>query len=366
VTDTHFSHSYAEARRRFITAAQAAGATLQGHVIDVDPSNASDGSEPPTVDVAILGADNDPALLITSGIHGVEGYFGSAVQLALLERLRDTSPRRKVRYVLVHALNPYGFAQTRRVNEDNVDLNRNFMAHAAEYTGAPAGYAKLDGFLNPRSAPPRHELFKAKALWKILRLGMQPLKEAVAGGQYDYPHGLFFGGKGPSASMRIVQSNCDAWLAAAPHILHIDLHTGLGAWGKATLLLNEAADSDRYAWYTQTFDPDRIEPLTRPGGTAYCPSGPLGLWMQRRFHTRDYRFAGAEFGTYDVIRLLSALRAENRAHFYCTPQDGDFLRAKNELRECFCPDSPAWRQQVVSAALRIMDRGIDALSVAAS
>jgi len=31
--------------------------------------------------------------------------------------------------VLVHAINPYGFAWTRRVNEDNVDLNRNFVDH---------------------------------------------------------------------------------------------------------------------------------------------------------------------------------------------------------------------------------------------
>lgn len=362
MSDSHFSQTYAEARRRFVAAAQAVGATLQAHVIDADLSNASKDAEPLTIDVAILGADNDPALLITSGIHGVEGYFGSAVQLALLERLHDATQRKKIRYVLVHALNPYGFAHTRRVNEDNIDLNRNFMSSAADYAGAPEGYARLDAFLNPHSPPSRHEPFKAKTLWKIFRLGMQPLKEAVAGGQYEYPRGLFFGGKGPSAAMRIVQSNCDAWLAAAPQVLHIDLHTGLGPWGKPTLLLNETVDSDRYAWYCQTFDADRIEPLTRPGGTAYSPSGPLGLWMQRYFHARDYRFLGAEFGTYDVIRILGALRAENRAHYFCAPTHADFLRAKKELKECFCPQSPVWRQQVVDAALHIADQSVTALS----
>ncbi len=35
--------------------------------------------------------------------------------------------------LLIHALNPYGFAWTRRVTEDNVDLNRNFVDHDKGY-----------------------------------------------------------------------------------------------------------------------------------------------------------------------------------------------------------------------------------------
>ena len=40
----------------------------------------------------------------------------------------------------MHAINPYGFAWTRRVNEDNVDLNRNFVDH-------DKAYPKNDGYL---------------------------------------------------------------------------------------------------------------------------------------------------------------------------------------------------------------------------
>ena len=36
-----------------------------------------------------------------------------------------------LRQVFVHALNPYGFAWDRRVTEDNVDLNRNFVDRTA-------------------------------------------------------------------------------------------------------------------------------------------------------------------------------------------------------------------------------------------
>jgi hypothetical protein len=355
VSAAYFSPTYAEARRRFIEAASAAGARLHCYAL----GGTSPGAL--SVDVALIGPDHAPALLVSSGIHGVEGFFGSAVQLALLERLAAARKPHILRYVLLHGLNPFGFAHLRRANEDNVDLNRNFMPAGSPYAGAPAGYTDLDGFLNPPSAPPRFEFFRLKALGYIRRYGLQTLKDAVAGGQYEYPCGLFFGGCGPSASTRIVHDHCDTWLAASPHIVHIDLHTGLGAFARPTLLLNEAADSAHSAWYAQTFGADRVEPLAQSGGTAYPVSGMFGLWMQRHFSARDYRFVGAEFGTYDEIRVLAALRAENRAHHHSTPGDAAYVRAKKELKECFCPASRAWRGQVVAAALRIADQGAVAL-----
>ncbi|HTD90388.1 MAG TPA: M14 family metallopeptidase [Burkholderiales bacterium] len=350
-----FSESYAQARHRFREAATALNANLHAYVIETACE------EKLAVDVAVLGAEADPAMVVSSGIHGVEGYFGSAVQLALLERLADTGLQQNIRYVLIHAVNPYGFAQGRRANEDNVDLNRNFLLNGSRYAGAPGGYANLDPFLNPQSPPSRFEPFALQALWKIAHGGLQPLKESVAVGQYEYPRGLFFGGKGPCASTRIVQDNCDAWLAASQQIAHIDLHAGLGAFGTPKLLLNEAADSQHYAWYVRAFGAGNVEPLAQPGGTAYNATGVFGRWMQHHFSAREYRFVGAEFGTYGVIKVLAAMRAENRAHYYCARGDAAYARAKAELQECFCPASAAWRQQVVQAGLQLVDQGVSAL-----
>jgi hypothetical protein len=353
VSDTPFSHTYAEARQRFKQAACAAGAAQYAYAIDTSAAN------PLTIDVAILGGETDPALVISSGVHGIEGFLGSAVQLAVLERLAAL-PR--LRYVLLHGVNPYGFAHLRRVNENNVDVNRNFAMDSSGYAGAPRGYADLNELLNPSSAPARFDPFRLQALWHIARTGLPALKQSVAGGQYEYPRGLFYGGKEPSASARIVQSHCDAWMAASPRILHIDLHTGLGAFAQPTLLLNEAADSPHCAWYAQTFTAHRIEPLAQSRGTAYQASGLFGLWMQRHFHRQAYRFVGAEFGTYQVIRVLAALRAENRAHHHCAADSTAYAHAKRELFECFCPASSTWRRQAVEAALRIVDQGAQALA----
>ena len=52
--------------------------------------------------------------------------------------------------VLVHANNPHGFAHQRRVNEDNIDLNRNFIDFDAKTPESPE-YAELHPALVPEA-----------------------------------------------------------------------------------------------------------------------------------------------------------------------------------------------------------------------
>src|SRR3546814_17702236 len=61
------------------------------------------------------------------GTHGVEGFCVSGAQIGHFRyRLFEAMPA-GTRAVMIHAINPYGFAWLRRVTEDNVDLNRNFQ-----------------------------------------------------------------------------------------------------------------------------------------------------------------------------------------------------------------------------------------------
>ena len=85
-------------------------------------------------------------------------------------------------------------AGLRRFNESNVDLNRDFIPSDVSYEGAPEGFKQLDSFLNP-STPPSWDFYYLRAGWLILRHGMSSLKQTIAGGQYENPKGLFFGGK---------------------------------------------------------------------------------------------------------------------------------------------------------------------------
>src|SRR5262249_45203227 len=169
---------YTTARQRFREAASRPGWELEAHPVGpLGPAG-----EELTVDVALSAANGSAqAVVVSSGIHGAEGFFGSAVQLALLERWSSrpgSAP--PVRWVFLHGLNPFGFAWLRRCDENNVDPNRNFLLDGEAYAGSPAGYAGLDRLLNPRRPPARGEPFLLKILPALARHGMPTLKQAVA------------------------------------------------------------------------------------------------------------------------------------------------------------------------------------------
>src|SRR6185369_3728535 len=180
--DTYFSPDYFTARDRFRKAAAKAGARLEALAIEAK----GPASEDLTIDIAWFGSPAPQRLLLhSSGLHGVEGFAGSAIQLQLLES--PPSIPNDAALLVVHILNPYGMSWLRRVNENNVDLNRNFRVDES-YQGAPAAYARLNAFLNPSTAPAA-DLFFARAGYLVLRHGMTTLKQAVVGGQYDFPKG---------------------------------------------------------------------------------------------------------------------------------------------------------------------------------
>lgn len=352
-----YSPTYRIARDRFLQAASTLDARMEAYRID---GRGPDG-EDLTVDVAILGnSASRRAVVVYSGLHGIEGYFGSAIQLAWLAAVEQHSGELsdQTAIALVHAINPFGFAWKRRSDEENIDLNRNFLRPGEAYAGAPPGYARLHGLLNPSSPPRRFDLFRLRAVWSIARHGMAALKNAIAVGQYEYPSGLFFGGRGPAASTRVVQENIPRWIDGARDTIHIDLHSGLGAFGEYRLLVPSGLAAPERDWYSRWFGAGAIEPVS--DGIAYPARGILGAWVRDHLQDRSCRFLGAEFGTRSILRVLSALRAENRAHHYSKPGEPAYERTKRELMECFCPRSPAWRRRAIEQGLGIVRAAVRA------
>ncbi|MEL6317599.1 MAG: DUF2817 domain-containing protein, partial [Pseudomonadota bacterium] len=194
-----FPEDYREARERFRDAASAAGLDLSTHPI---PSAGPNG-EGLSIDVAarrVPGAER--ALVLTSGVHGVEGPLGSAVQIAMLRDPGLLEASRPLTLALVHAVNPYGFAWSRRWNEDNIDLNRSFFADGAARPEVPELYRRLTPWLNPETPPRRPDLFPLEMLYLVGRHGFTRLKKALPIGQYEHPKALFYGGVAPTASQR--------------------------------------------------------------------------------------------------------------------------------------------------------------------
>ncbi len=99
--------------------------------------------------MARLGPRDASRVLITiSATHGAEGFCGSGAQVGSFEVGLGRELPADTALVAIHAINPYGFAWLRRVTEDNVDLNRNFVDHSAPLPRNP-GYDELADAICP-------------------------------------------------------------------------------------------------------------------------------------------------------------------------------------------------------------------------
>src|SRR5262245_1997029 len=126
--ELHFPKDYRAARAAFIDACTENDLGITSR-LNADAKGRL--GEDLFLDTTTIGSrDASNALLLISGTHGVEGYFGSGIETGLLrEGLASRTPK-NTKIVVLHALNPYGFSWDRRVNEDNADVNRNFVDHA--------------------------------------------------------------------------------------------------------------------------------------------------------------------------------------------------------------------------------------------
>jgi len=355
-TSSHFSTDYATARHRFREAAARLDFELHAYPIGGQGPHGEDL----TLDVAITpGPRPERALVVSSGIHGVEGFFGSAVQLAVLEEWVGRRPQ--VRCVLLHALNPFGFAWRRRCSETNIDLNRNLLLDGEPFLGSPERYGDLDALLNPARSPSLWEPVSLRFLHAIARYGMPALKQAIASGQYDYPRGLFYGGAGPSRTSEVLSAHFDTWLGPSRHVMHLDLHTGLGANALSTLLVDAPITDPHHRRCCAWFGPDAFE-VASAQGVAYRARGSFGRWCAARSRGRDYLYAAAEFGTYTPTKMLAGLRAENQAHHWGRADAPSTERAKQRLVELFCPRSEAWRARVLERGRQLVAQAVAGLA----
>ena len=154
--------------------------------------------------------------------------------------------------------------------------------------------------------------------------------------------------------------NLPRWLAGSRSVVHLDLHTGLGPNGSCKLLIDYPISERQRGWLTDWFGADSFEACDS-SSIAYDARGGFGQWCVSRNLAADYLFACAEFGTYGPVQILAGLRAENQAHHWGVPSAMYTVRAKQRLKELFCPSSEAWRSQVLERSLDLVGRAVRGL-----
>lgn len=355
-----FAPDYAEARALFLGAVGG----LEGpvHLETIEHPLSGPNGEPLATDVASVG---DPAaervLILISGTHGTEGTCGSACQSAWLRSSRPALLPNNVRMVLIHAINPHGFAHIRRVTEDNVDLNRNFLDHGAPYP-ENTDYAALHEFLLPESWSPEARAEADKALDTFAaEHGHFALQAAISRGQFSHPDGLFFGGHAPTWSNRTLRTLLARHAGEAKAVALIDFHTGLGPYGAADLICDATPDSENYRrlerWYENG--------LSSPGAgtsTSAPLAGTIENGVREVLPNTRLSMIAAEFGTYPVRRVFDALRGDHWLHARGTNDPALRKAIKDEVTKALYPNENDWKELVGLRGRQLIDRATAGLA----
>lgn len=353
-----FSADYQTARHRFL-AATAGAARLESYK---NPNVGPEGEELATEAAWYGPPEASRVLVLVSATHGVEGFCGSGAQLDFIGLDVELPPDTAA--LLVHAINPYGFAWLRRATEENVDLNRNGVDFTKPLP-ADEGYAELaDAFVPAALSGPIREAAQARlADWRA-KHGDRAFENARSGGQHVDPKGIFYGGSAPTWALRTIERICsDFRLAERRGVAVIDYHTGLGPYGYGEPICGhrpgEAGQARCRAWYGESLG----EPLL--GNSSSLPIAGLTQYAWARLVGAErLTFVALEYGTYDRASNAEAVEAEQWLHTHGRVdwKSDETKRIKAAMRRTYHPDTLDWKEMVLMRSRQVIGQALAGLS----
>ena len=292
----------------------------------------------------------------------MEGFCGSGCQTGFLTEGWGVRLGSDVALVLVHANNPHGFAHERRVNEDNIDLNRNFVDFDDGPPESP-GYAELHSALVPAdwdgdaraAADATIEAYKQ-------REGVAAFQQVTSRGQYTHPDGLFYGGTGPSWSRRTIEAFAREHLAHARRIALVDFHTGLGPRGYGEVIGRGGPGDPQYertvAWYGAD-----VRSAAVGNSSSVRLNGTIDFGYRRACPEAELTAITLEFGTLPFEAVHQAVRADNwlyaKGGAEASPH---FERIKAEIRAAFYGDDSQWKADIWTRGQEIVEQALAGVS----
>lgn len=342
-TSQYFSNTYLGARTKFRKIVESKGGKLKS--IDVDGEGAD--KEDLTIDIGYFGKDNPEYLFVhTSGVHGVEGFPGSAIQCNIIDNHLPDLPN-NCGICFVHFVNPYGGSYYRRYNGNNVDLNRNFR-NVFTNNDVSEVYNDLNEYLNPQQESFWWKgSFLLGAIVPSFKYSRDQLKQAIAGGQNAHPTGLFYIGNEMEPELEKLLLYLRINFQGAKRVTVLDVHTGLGDFGYDSLLVEDDEDD--------TFKNSLGDHLQTPEDenyVAYETIGTLGYGIKHSYPESEVFCVTQEFGTYMGESVLHCLRKENYYHTRRNVRDINH-ESKQKLFRIFNPLDDNWQYTVLLRGLEV-------------
>ncbi len=324
--------------------------------------HAIDESDDLYIDNIYLPAEDDKENLIvlTTGVHGMEGYIGSVMLDVFFDEIYPTLDTEDTGVLIVANVNPYGMKYMRRYNENNVDLNRNFIIDWDSFDLASnKDYPEVKEFLQPEGKIGNalwHEVgFYLSLAKEALTKGADKVSDALLTGQYEYAKGVYYGGNGDEKSTTYLKGVFDDCLEGEyENIVHIDIHSGYGPRYNM-VIFNSVYETMTEAETKKAFGYDYV--ISHDSESFYATTGDTTDFFYRlaeKKNTDKELFSTCfEFGTIgdsfmDSILSLKYTVDENRQHWYPTENETTKEVVRENYYELFYPTETEWREKTVA------------------
>ncbi|MCR9258741.1 MAG: M14 family metallopeptidase [Pseudomonadaceae bacterium] len=346
------NYTYQTAREAFLSRINGSQQITYQH-----PEQGPDGDI--AMDVAFWEApQSKDVLVISSGTHGVEGYCGSFIQCALLDEGLAARTSKNMSLMMIHGVNPYGFAWQRRVNENNVDLNRNFIDHTKPHP-QNRGYQELASVVEPIDWTPDTS---TSIISELLELSRQHpddprwLQAALSGGQYEFPGGQFYGGVEPQWSNEHIQALVKTHLMGR-RVIWIDIHTALGDYGTAQCIV-ELDPASELLTRAEALWGERVVNMGSADSVSVAVAGSM-ISSAQAWSDREMLGQGLEYGTVNTLEVVQSLIQDQWLHRYGDVNSPLGTQTKQRMMDAFYPDDAAWRTSVLNIAREVVDAVIE-------
>ena len=348
-----FYNSYEEIRTHLQQLTAELGVEIFSHPVDAADDLYIDSFYLPS------SGEKTNLIVLTTGVHGMEGYIGATMLDVFFEEIYPTLNKEKTGVLVVANVNPYGMKYLRRYNENNVDLNRNFILDWDTFDlSSNKEYPKVDTFLGPTGKIGNalwHEAGFYLSLGKTaITDGADTISDALLTGQYEYPQGVYYGGNGDEVSTAYLKDVFEKCLDSDyANIVHIDLHSGYGPRYNM-VIFNSVYETMTEAESREAFGYDYI--IAHDSESFYATTGDTTDYFYRLAEKKQAEatlFSTCfEFGTigddfFDTILSLKYTIDENRNHWYPTDNATSAQVIHENYMELYYPTETAWREKTV-------------------
>ena len=298
-------------------------------------------------------------IILTTGVHGMEGYIGSTMLDVFFEEIYPTLNQDTTGVLVVANVNPYGMKYRRRYNENNVDLNRNFIMDWDSFDlSSNKDYPEVVDFLQPEGKMGNalwHEVgFYGSLAKEAITKGADKVSDALLTGQYEYPTGVYYGGNGDEKSTAYLKGVFESCLDGEyENLVHIDVHSGYGPRYNM-VIFNSVYETMTEAESKEAFGYDYV--IAHDSESFYATTGDTTDYFYRLAESKqseaDLFSTCFEFGTIgdgflDSILSLKYTVDENRQHWYPSDNSTTAEVVKENYNELFYPTETAWREKTV-------------------